>query len=143
MSKILYAQDIIRNIPHRYPFLLIDRVEVIEDGKKAVGIKCVSANELFFHGHFPQRPIMPGVLILEAMAQTLAAMMMDREDLRGKFAYFAGVNKARFKRQVIPGDVLELEVELKKMRSKIVVASGKAVVNKEIACEAELLFAID
>jgi len=141
--RILDSQQIVKIIPHRYPFLLIDRVEIVEENKKAVGIKCVSANELFFHGHFPDKPIMPGVLILEAMAQTAAAMMMGIEDIKGKFAYFAGINKAKFRRQIIPGEVIKLYVEILKIKSKIGKIKGEAYVENELACEAELIFAID
>ena len=142
-SKILNSHQILQIIPHRYPFLLIDRVEIVEENKKAVGIKCVSANELFFHGHFPDKPIMPGVLILEAMAQTAAAMMMGIDDNKGKFAYFAGINKAKFRRQIIPGEVIKLYVEILKVKSKIGKIKGEAYVENELACEAELIFAID
>lgn len=141
--KIFTASEILKIIPHRYPFLLVDKVEIIEENKKAYGIKCVSANELFFHGHFPEKPIMPGVLILEAMAQTTAVMMMQTEEMRGKFAYFAGINKAKFRKQVLPGDVLKIYVELLKYKAKIGKVKGEAYVENEIACEAELVFAID
>ena len=141
--KILTSEDIIKIIPHRYPFLMIDRVEIIEENKKCVGIKCVSANELYFHGHFPEKPIMPGMLILEAMAQTSAAMMMSLPEMHGKFAYFAGINKAKFRRQVVPGEVLKLYVEIVKFKSKIGKVKGEACVGDELACEAEIIFAVD
>lgn len=141
--RTLNSQDIVKIIPHRYPFLMIDRVEIIEENKKGVGIKCVSANELYFHGHFPEKPIMPGVLILEAMAQTSAAMMMGLPEMKGKFAYFAGINRAKFRRQVTPGEVLNIFVDILKMKSKIGKVKGEAYVGDELACEAELVFAID
>lgn len=141
--RTLNSQDIVKIIPHRYPFLMIDRVEIIEENKRGVGIKCVSANELYFHGHFPEKPIMPGVLILEAMAQTSAAMMMGLPEMKGKFAYFAGINRAKFRRQVTPGEVLNIFVDILKMKSKIGKVKGEAYVGDELACEAELVFAID
>lgn len=141
--KKLDCQEIIKIIPHRYPFLLIDKVEIFEDKKSARGIKCVTANELYFHGHFPQKPIMPGVLILEAMAQTTATLMITDENLKGKFAYFAGVNKARFRKQVVPGDVLEIYVNIEKIKSGIAKVKGVAKVRSEIVCDAELMFAVE
>lgn len=141
--RILNATQILQSIPHRYPFLLIDRVEIIEEKKIAKGIKCVSANELFFHGHFPQKPIMPGVLILEAMAQTTATLMTCDRELEGKFAYFAGVNKARFRKQVIPGDVIEIRIDIVKVKGKVVKVNGVAKVANEIVCDAELMFAVE
>ncbi len=142
-SKIINASEIINIIPHRYPFLLVDRVEIIEECKSARGVKCVSANELFFHGHFPLRPIMPGVLILEAIAQTSAVLMKGHPEFEGKFAFFAGINKARFKKQVLPGDVLELYVVVEKIKGKIVKVKGSGKVCGDVVCEAELLFAIE
>ncbi len=141
-NKILNAVDILKAIPHRYPFLLVDRVEIIDE-KSAKGIKCISANELFFHGHFPQRPIMPGVLILESMAQTAAALMSTDPFLNGKFAFFAGVNKARFRKQVVPGDVMEIFINVDKIKGKIAKVSGVCKVSGDIVCEADLLFAVD
>ncbi len=141
--RVLNSEEITKIIPHRYPFLMIDKVEIIEENKKGLGIKCVSANELYFHGHFPEKPIMPGVLILEAMAQTSAAMMMGLPEMKGKFAYFAGINKAKFRRQVVPGDTLILSVEILKIKSKIGKVKGEAYVGDELACEADLIFAID
>lgn len=141
--RILTSQDIVKIIPHRYPFLMIDRVEIIEENKRGVGVKCVSANELYFHGHFPEKPIMPGVLILEAMAQTSAAMMMGLPEMKGKFAYFAGINRAKFRRQVMPGEVLHIFIDILKIKSKIGKVRGEAYVGDAIACEAELVFAID
>lgn len=141
--RVIGCEEIIRTIPHRYPFLLIDRVEVIEENKRAVGVKCVTANELFFHGHFPTKPVMPGVLIVEAMAQTSAAMLMGLPEIKGKFAYFAGINKARFRRQVVPGDVLKLHIEILRFKSHLAKVSGRAFVEGEPAAEAEMIFAVD
>lgn len=140
---ILNSNQIQEIIPHRYPMLLIDQIDELEAGQRAVGIKCVSANEQFFCGHFPQEHVMPGVLIIEALAQTGAVVLLSQEAFKGKTAYFAGINKARFKRKVIPGDVLRLEVEITKLREKIGIGQAKATVNGKIACTAELMFACD
>ncbi len=139
---ILDVREIISRIPHRYPFLLIDRVIEIEKGKRAVGIKNVSINEPFFQGHFPGIPIMPGVLIIEAMAQLGAVIVLSQEENCGKLAYFAGIDRARFRRQVIPGDQLRLEVEITRMRSSIGKGEGKAFVDGELAAEASIMFAL-
>ena len=139
---ILNSNQIQEIIPHRYPMLLIDQVEELEAGIKAVGVKAVTANEPFFQGHFPQEHVMPGVLIIEALAQTGAVALLSQEPFKGKIAYFAGINKARFKRKVIPGDVLKLEVEITKLRGSVGIGQAKATVNGELACAAELMFAI-
>ena len=128
-------------IPHRYPFLLVDRVEEVEPGVRAVGIKNVTQNEPFFQGHFPDYPVMPGVLIVEAMAQVGAVGVMLLEDYAGKLALFAGIDRVRFRRQVIPGDVLRMEVEITRLKGRIGRGKGSATVNGERACEAELMFA--
>ncbi len=141
--RVLSCQEILNIIPHRYPFLLVDKVEIYEENSLAVGIKCVSANELYFHGHFPKKPVMPGVFILEAMAQTAAAMMLQKAELASKFAYFAGIKNARFKKQVLPGDILKLHVKMLKFKRKIGKVEGTAFVNGEIASQAELIFAVD
>lgn len=141
--RIINVDEILKIIPHRYPFLLIDRVEVIEESKKCVGIKCVTANELFFHGHFPQKPVMPGVLILEAMAQTAGAMMLNLPETRGKFVYFVGIDRARFRKPVLPGNVLKVLVEVGKIKGKVGKVSGKAYVDSDVCADAELTFAID
>lgn len=129
-------------IPHRYPFLLVDRILEVEEGQRAVGIKNVSANEEFFNGHFPDYSVMPGVLILEALAQVGAVAMLIKEENRGRLAFFAGIDKCRFKRQVKPGDTLHLEVEM--IRFKGPVGKGKAVatVDGELVCETEMMFAL-
>lgn len=139
---ILNSNQIGEIIPHRYPMLLVDQIEELEAGQRAVGLKCVSANEPFFCGHFPQEHVMPGVLIIEALAQTGAVALLSQASFKGKIAYFAGINKARFKRKVIPGDVLKLEVEITKLRGSIGIGQAKATVGGELACAAELMFAI-
>ncbi len=140
--RIIPCEEILKVIPHRYPFLMVDRVEVVQEGKYCVGVKCVSANELYFHGHFPEKPIMPGVLMLEGMAQTAAAMMMNLPETKGRLGFFAGINKARFRRQVVPGDVLKMHVEIVKFKSSVGKVKAQAWVGDEAAAEAELTFAI-
>jgi len=139
---MLDVQQIKEIIPHRYPFLLVDKVLEMEEGKRVVGLKNVSANEPFFAGHFPEYPVMPGVLILEALAQVGAIAVLDMEQNKGKIGFLAGVDKCRFKREVKPGDQLQLEVEIIRMRGAIGKGKGVATVNGEIACEAEIMFAI-
>ncbi len=128
-------------IPHRYPFLLVDRIEEIEPGVRAVGIKNLTQNEPFFEGHFPNYPVMPGVLIVEALAQVGAVGVMTLEEFRGKLALFAGIDGVRFRRQVIPGDVLRMEVEISRLKGKVGRGKGLAKVDGERVCEAELMFA--
>ncbi|WP_342433526.1 3-hydroxyacyl-ACP dehydratase FabZ [Neobacillus sp. FSL H8-0543] len=129
-------------IPHRYPFLLVDRILEVEDGVRAIGIKNVSANEEFFNGHFPDYPVMPGVLIVEALAQVGAVAMLKKEENRGRLAFFAGIDSCRFKKQVKPGDQLRLEVEIIRLRGPIGKGKAVATVDGEIACEAEITFAL-
>lgn len=129
-------------IPHRYPFLLIDKVLEIDEGKRAVGIKNVSANEPFFNGHFPDYPVMPGVLIVEALAQVGAVAMLKKEENKGRLAFFTGIDNCRFKKQVKPGDQLRLEVEMTRVRGAIGKGKGIATVNDEIVCETEIMFAL-
>ena len=138
----LDSNQIARILPHRYPFALVDRITEGEAGKWARGIKCVSVNEQFFCGHFPQEHIMPGVLILEAMAQVGAVALLSLPENRGKIALFGGVKNARFKRKVTPGDVLEMTCTLTKRRGPVGIGSCEATVNGEIACTAELIFAV-
>lgn len=139
---MLDIQKIKAIIPHRYPFLLVDKVTEMEEGKRVCGFKNVSANEPFFEGHFPEYPVMPGVLILEALAQVGAIAVLDMEQNKGKIGFLAGVDKCRFKREVKPGDQLQLEVEIIRMRGAIGKGKGRATVDGELACEAEIMFAI-
>ena len=141
--RVISCEEILTIIPHRYPFLLVDKVEIVEENKFGVGTKCVTANELYFHGHFPTKPILPGVLIMEGMAQTAAAMMMSRPELKGRFAFFAGINRAKFRRQVVPGDVLKMHIEIVRFKGKVCKVNGGAFVGDEQAAEAELIFALD
>ena len=138
----LNSNEIMAVLPHRYPFLLVDRITQCEPGKMAVGRKCVSVNEPFFCGHFPQYHVMPGVLILEALAQVGAVAILSEEENRGKIALFGGVKNARFKRQVRPGDVLELRCELTQRRGPVGFGTAEATVDGQVACRAELTFAI-
>ena len=126
--SVLTTKQIMEIIPHRQPFLLIDTVEELESGMRAVAKKCVSYNEPFFGGHFPNEPVMPGVLIIEALAQTGAVAILSVEENRGKTAYFAGINSAKFKRKVVPGDVLILETEIIKQKGPIGVGRATAKV---------------
>ncbi|AKM20552.1 3-hydroxyacyl-(acyl-carrier-protein) dehydratase FabZ [Geobacillus sp. 12AMOR1] len=139
---MLDIQQIQAIIPHRYPFLLVDRILEIEEGKRAVGIKNVSANESFFAGHFPEYPVMPGVLIVEALAQVGAVVLLQSEENRGRLAFFAGIDNCRFKRQVKPGDQIRLEVEILRARGAIGKGKGTATVEGELVCETELMFAL-
>lgn len=139
---VLTTKEIMEIIPHRQPFLLIDTVEELEPGVRAVAKKCVSYNEPYFAGHFPGEPVMPGVLIIEALAQTGAVAILGMEENRGKTAYFAGINSAKFKQKVVPGDVLTLETEIIKQKGPIGVGSAVAKVDGKVVCKAELTFAI-
>lgn len=129
-------------LPHRHPFLLIDTVEELESGVRAVAKKAVSFNEPYFAGHFPGNPVMPGVLIIEALAQTGAVAILSQPEWKGKTAYFAGINHARFKQKVVPGDVLTLETEIIKVKGPIGIGKATAYVDGKTACIAELTFAI-
>lgn len=142
MKNVNLGIDEIKKIlPHRYPFLLVDRVTQMSD-HKAVGIKNVTATENFFQGHFPERPIMPGVLMIEALAQVGGVLFLSKEGNRGKLAFLVAVNEARFRRMVVPGDQLRLEVEILKMKSKIGVMRGIAKVEGEEVCSAEIMFSV-
>lgn len=134
-------KEIMEIIPHRYPFLLIDKVIKIEENK-ITAIKNVTANEHYFQGHFPAEPVMPGVLIIESLAQAGAVALLSKDEFKGKIAYFAGINNAKFRRKVVPGDTLRLEVELTKIRGKAGVGYGIAYVDDKKVCEGELTFMV-
>ncbi|MCH5256656.1 MAG: 3-hydroxyacyl-ACP dehydratase FabZ [Lachnospiraceae bacterium] len=140
--SVLSAKEIMDIIPHRQPFMLLDTIEELEPGIKAVARKCVSYNEPYFAGHFPTEPVMPGVLIIEALAQTGAVAILSRPEFKGKTAYFAAINSAKFKGKVTPGDVLTLETEIIKVKGPIGVGSAKAYVDGKLVTSAELTFAI-
>jgi len=140
MKVNIDINEIKNYIPHRYPFLLVDRIIDLEE-KKITGIKNVTINEPFFQGHFPDHPIMPGVLILEALAQAFGVLILKKEENRGKLAYFVSINNAKFRKPVLPGDTLILEVEATKIRSKMVQTHGVAKVGNDVVAEADLLFA--
>lgn len=139
----LNSNEIQEILPHRYPFLLVDRIVDGEPGKSAKGIKCVTANEMQFLGHFPQKHVMPGVLIIEALAQTGAVALLSLEENKGKIALFGGIKNAKFKRQVVPGDVLELNCEIIASKGPIGIGKAEAYVDGKLAVSAELTFAID
>ena len=138
----LNSNQIQEIIPHRYPFPLVDRVIDYEPGKWAKGIKCVSVNEMQFLGHFPQQHVMPGVLIVEALAQVGAIAILTQEENKGKIAFFGGIKNARFKKQVIPGDVLEMECEIISQKGPIGTGKAVAKVDGKVAVVAELTFAV-
>lgn len=140
--SVMNTQQIMDVLPHRSPFLLIDTVEELEPGVKCVAKKNVTMNEPHFMGHFPENPVMPGVLIIEALAQTGAVAILCQDEWKGKTAYFAGINNAKFKQKVVPGDTLELTTEIIKVKGPIGVGKAVARVNGKVACMAELTFAI-
>jgi 3-hydroxyacyl-[acyl-carrier-protein] dehydratase len=133
--------EIMRLLPHRYPFIMVDRIVSIDPGKAITGLKNVTINEPFFQGHFPGRPVMPGVLILEGMAQVGAvlAFCANPEEVGRKLIYFAGIDKARFRRPVVPGDQLILKLEMIRQKRTIMVMNGKAYVDENLVAEAELM----
>ena len=139
----LYTEEeIMEIIPHRYPFLMIDTIEELEPGVRALGKKCVSANEPYFQGHFPGNPVMPGALIMEALAQVGAIVILSQPEWKGRTAYFAGIDKAKFRKKVVPGDVLTLETTITKVKGPLGVGRSVAAVDGKVVAEAELTFAI-
>ena len=139
---MLEADDIEKIIPHRYPFLLVDRMVEIEEGKRGVGIKNVTANEWFFEGHFPGNKVMPGVLIVEAMAQVAAVTLLKDSDSGGKTPMFAGIENMRFRKPVVPGDQLRMEFTLEKLRGPVGKGHVKATVDGKVAAEGNIMFAL-
>ena len=139
---VLDVTEIQKIIPHRYPMLLIDRVEELEAGKRAVAIRNVTAHEQVFNGHFPGNPVLPGVLIVEAMAQTGAVALLSMDESKGKTAYFGGIKEAKFRKVVRPGDTLRIEVTLEKIRNNVGLGKAIATVAGKKACTAELTFMI-
>lgn len=136
------AKEILEIIPHRHPFMLIDTIEELEPGVRAVGKKCVSFNEPYFAGHFPNNPVMPGVLIIEALAQTGAVALLGQPEWKGKTAYFVGIDGAKFKQKVVPGDVLMLETKIVKIKGPIGIGEAVATVDGKMVAKAQLTFAI-
>ena len=138
---MLTSQQLQAILPHRYPFLLVDRIVELEEGKRAMGLKNVTINEEFFKGHFPQYPVMPGVLIVEALAQVSAVIMLTKAGNEGRLGLLAGIDHCRFKKQVKPGDQLHLEVEITREKGAVGKGRGIAMVDGEIVCETDLVFA--
>jgi 3-hydroxyacyl-[acyl-carrier-protein] dehydratase len=141
-EALLNREQIMEIIPHRDPFLLIDEVLELEAGRRVRAVKRVRAEEYYFRGHFPQEKVMPGVLIVEALAQAGAVAILSMEAHRGKIAYFGGINNAKFREKVVPGDILTLEVSLDRLRSRAGTGTGTARLGDKIACRCEILFAI-
>ena len=140
--SILTTKEIMEIIPHRQPMLLIDTMEELEPGVRGIGKKCVSFNEPYFSGHFPQEPVMPGVLMIEALAQVGAVVMLSCPEYKVKTAYFGAINNAKFRRKVVPGDVLMLEVEMIRKKGSIGIGKATATVEGKVDVSAELTFAI-
>ena len=136
--SVLTTKEILNIIPHRQPFMLIDTIEELEAGVKAVGKKCVSYNEPFFAGHFPEEPVMPGVLIIEALAQVGAVAVLMQEENKGKLGYFGGIKNCKFRRKVVPGDKLKLEARIIRQKGPLVIGEAVASVDGEVAVKAEL-----
>ncbi len=140
--SVLTTKEIMEIIPHRQPFLLIDTIEELESGVRAVGKKCVSYNEPYFAGHFPGEPVMPGVLIIEALAQVGAVAILSQPEFAGRTAYFAAMDKVKFRQKVVPGDVLRLETQIVKVKGPVGIGEAKAYVGDKVAAQAELTFAL-
>ena len=140
--SVYTTKEIMEILPHRAPFLLIDTVEELEPGKRVVAKKCVTYNEPFFQGHFPGNPVMPGVLICEALAQAGSVAILGLDENKGKTAYFASMDKVKFKKKVLPGDVLMLEVELVKIKGPFGIAKAQATVDSKVAVSGEFTFAL-
>lgn len=139
---MLNVKEIEKIIPHRHPFLLVDYIEEYVPGDSAIGYKAVTFSEYFFRGHFPEEPVMPGVLIVEALAQVGAVAALSEEENKGKLAYFAGIDKCKFKRKVVPGDKLKLEVEIIRKMGPVGIGKAVASVDGEVAAQAELKFVL-
>jgi 3-hydroxyacyl-[acyl-carrier-protein] dehydratase len=142
MKPIMDVNQIQKCLPHRPPFLLVDKIIEMEPKKRIVGVKNVTMNEPFFVGHFPGLPVMPGVLIIEALAQTCGVLALQEEDKKGKLAYFASIKEAKFRKPVVPGDTLILEIEVTNNRTRIVQCRGTAKVDGEVVAEADMMFGI-
>ncbi|WAW14289.1 3-hydroxyacyl-ACP dehydratase FabZ [Peptostreptococcus equinus] len=140
---MLEIEEIEKIIPHRYPFLLIDKVIEMDIGKNIKAVKCVSANEEFFNGHFPKHKVMPGVLLIESIAQAGAVSILSMDEYKGKIAFFSGIKQAKFRREVRPGDKLDIEVEIIKLRKNYGIGKGKIFCQEEICVEAEISFFIN
>ena len=141
-GRTIDITGIMKCIPPRSPFLLVDKVDVLEEGKTAVGTKCVTMNEEFFQGHFPGQPIMPGVLIVEALAQTACVMLMSKGGLENKIAFFLGIEEAKFRNAVTPGSVLSLKIEVLKLGGRAGRFQGTAMLGDKVACEATMSFVL-
>ena len=142
MAKALTTREIMDILPHRSPFLLVDAIEDYEEGVYAIGRKCITYDEPYFQGHFPEMPIMPGVLQVEALAQTGAVAILCKEEFKGRIAVFAGIDKCKFKRPVVPGDVLTMKTEITALRGPVGMGHGVATVGDEVACDCIIKFAI-